>query len=84
MKGNKKMIENLSLREKIGQMLIVGLDSNIINERIKNLILNYKISGVILYRKNFNTYEDMVKLISELIFYQVFYHIVVLITNPLY
>ena len=60
------MIENLSLREKIGQMLIVGLDSNIINERIKNLILNYKISGVILYRKNFNTYEDMVKLISEL------------------
>ena len=60
------MIKDLSIREKVGQMLIVGLDSNTISERIKNLIINYKISGVILYRKNFKTYDDMVKLIEEL------------------
>ena len=62
LKGNIFMLEELSIREKVGQMLIVGLDSNKINERIKNLIENYKISGVILYRKNFSTYEDMVNL----------------------
>lgn len=56
----------LSIREKIGQMLIVGLDSNVINDRIKNLIKNYKISGVILYRKNFKNYDDMINLISDL------------------
>lgn len=60
------MLEELSIREKVGQMLIIGLDSNTINERIKNLIVNYKISGVILYRKNFNTYDDMISLIKDL------------------
>ena len=59
-------MEDLTIREKVGQMLMVGLDGNTITDRIKNLILNYKISGVILYRKNFNTYEDMCKLIRDL------------------
>lgn len=60
------MIKNLTLKEKIGQMMMVGLDGNTIDTRIKNLIMNYKVGGVILYRKNFKTYEDMLKLIAEL------------------
>lgn len=60
------MIENLSLKEKIGQMMMVGLDGTTVDERIKNLIINYKIGGVILYKKNFKTYRDMIKLISDL------------------
>lgn len=60
------MIENLTLEEKIGQMLIVGMEGTVVNERIKTLIQKYKVSGIILYRKNFKTYEDMVKIISEL------------------
>ena len=59
-------MENLTLKEKIGQMLIVGMDDNVIDDRIKNLILNYKIGGIILYRKNFSTYQEMINLISEL------------------
>lgn len=60
------MKEELTLNEKIGQMMMVGIDGTSINDRIKKLILNYKIGGFILYKKNFKTYEDMIKLISDL------------------
>ena len=59
-------IEDLSLEEKIGQMIIVGIDGNKITERTKKIILKYKIGGIILYRKNFKSYEEMVKLIKDL------------------
>lgn len=59
-------IEELSLEEKIGQMLIIGMDTNYITDRIKNMIQKYKIGGIILYRKNFKSYDSMVKLINEL------------------
>ena len=58
--------KELSLKEKIGQMVMIGMDTNYITDRIKNMIINYKIGGVILYRKNFSTYSDMLKLIREL------------------
>ena len=59
-------IKELSLREKIGQMIIIGMDTNYITDRIKNMILKYKIGGIILYRKNFNTYKEMLTLIQSL------------------
>lgn len=59
-------IEELTLTEKIGQMIMIGLDTNYITERIKIMITKYKIGGIILYRKNFNTYTDMVNLINDL------------------
>ena len=46
--------------------MIVGMESNYITDRIKKLILEYKIGGVILYRKNFNTYQDLLKLVKDL------------------
>lgn len=57
------MLDELTLNEKIGQMMIVGIDGNTINSRIKKLILNHKVGGFILYKKNFNSYDDMLKLI---------------------
>ena len=58
--------KELTIKEKIGQMVIIGMDTSYITERIKNMIQNYKIGGIILYRKNFSTYQDMLKLIKEL------------------
>lgn len=60
------MLKELTLNEKIGQMMMVGIDGNTIDERIKKLILNYKVGGVILYKKNFETYDDMLKLVYDL------------------
>ena len=59
-------LEELNLTEKIGQMIMIGLDKNYITERIKTMITKYKIGGIILYRKNFNTYQEMIKLINDL------------------
>lgn len=65
-KGEKMKIEELSIQEKIGQMIIIGMDTNYITDRIKTMITKYKICGIILYRKNFTTYEEMIKLIQQL------------------
>ena len=45
-------IDKLTIQEKIGQMIMVGMDTNYITDRIKTLITKYKIGGIILYRKN--------------------------------
>lgn len=59
-------IKELTVEEKIGQMIIIGMDTNYITDRIKIMIKKYKVGGIILYRKNFNTYKDMLKLIKDL------------------
>lgn len=59
-------INELSIKEKIGQMIIIGMDTNYITDRIKRMITEYKIGGIILYRKNFNTYAEMIELIKQL------------------
>ena len=60
-KGGKTLnIEELSIKEKISQMIMVGLDTNYITDRITRMISEYKIGGIILYRKNFNTYLQYV------------------------
>ena len=58
-------IENLSLEEKIGQMFMVGINSNNIDSLYK-LISEKKIGGVILYKKNYSSYDDMLKVIKKL------------------
>ena len=59
-------MENLTLREKVGQMLIIKIFGKEISEKTKKMIQEYKIGGVILYRKNYDTYDEMLKIINEL------------------
>jgi len=58
-------IDNLSLKEKIGQMCIVGINSNKI-EPLYNLIKESKIGGVILYKKNYSSYEELINVVKSL------------------
>ena len=64
-KGPKQIV--VSNKEKIDKTNTKA-DKTItkITERIKNMIQKYKIGGIILYRKNFETYDDMF-VIGELI-----------------
>ena len=50
-KGRTKM-EKLSLKEKIGQMLIIKIQGKEITNETKRMIEEYKVGGIILYRKN--------------------------------
>ena len=38
-----RTIDKSRLKEKIGQMVMIGMDTNYITDRIKNMIINYKI-----------------------------------------
>lgn len=56
----------LSLEEKFGQMILLGLDVYDINEEIIKIIQEYKIGGVILYKKNYTSLESMTEFIYKL------------------
>lgn len=58
-------IKELSLEEKIGQMFIVGLEDKK-QEEINKIIKILKIGGIIIYKKNYENYEQMLKLINYL------------------
>ena len=60
-----KKIEELTLEEKVGQLFMVGLQENK-EKKIKELIEKQKIGGVIVYRKNYTNYEEMIKLINSI------------------
>ena len=55
----------LSLEEKIGQKFIFGVTSSNIDIIIK-LIKEYHIGGVILYKKNYINYKEMLSVIKKL------------------
>ncbi len=59
-------MEKLTLREKVGQMLIIKIFGKEISDKTKKIIRDYKIGGVILYRKNYDTYDEMLKIINEI------------------
>lgn len=63
--GGFMNINNLSLEEKIAQKLMFGVFSNNIDIIIK-LIKEYKIGGVILYKKNYKNYNEMLSVIKRL------------------
>lgn len=58
-------IEKLSIEEKVGQLFMVGLEEKT-NEDIANLIQENKVGGVVLYRKNYHTYEEMLAYVNNI------------------
>jgi len=63
--GDNVDIKKLSLEEKIGQRFMFGVNSYNIDIIIE-LIKNYSIGGVILYKKNYNSYSEMLSVVKRL------------------
>lgn len=59
-------VENLSLEEKIGQLFLVGIDGTVPKEEIIRLIQRYRIGGVIIYKKDIATIQQLLDLINML------------------
>ena len=57
----KEKIIKMSLEEKIGQLLIIGLEEKIVNDTTKNMIEEYKVGGFIYFARNV---EDNIQLSS--------------------
>ena len=63
----QKQIENMTLDEKIGQMITVGLDGYTLNDKTKLLIEEKKVGGVILFKDNIKDSNQLLKLILRLV-----------------
>lgn len=59
-------VEELSLEEKIGQMLIITINERKITKRTIEMIEKYKVGGVVLYYKDYHNYSEMLNLVNKL------------------
>lgn len=56
----------LSLEEKIGQLLIVGIEGNVPTAESIEMIQKYRVGGIILYKKNIESADKLLKLNNAL------------------
>lgn len=56
----------LNLRQKIGQLMIVGFNGITVTPEIKQLIEEYRVGGIILFGRNIGTKEEVLALTTEL------------------
>lgn len=63
-----KEIQELSLEEKVGQMIFISNESNTYTNNLRNQLEEVKPGGFILFKENFTSYEkslDLIKNIKE-------------------
>ncbi|URN92458.1 MAG: glycoside hydrolase family 3 protein [Candidatus Pristimantibacillus lignocellulolyticus] len=61
-----KTIEQMTLREKIGQMIVTGFPSTEISQEMQEVIEHYKVGNVILFSHNIENKFQLGELVSEL------------------
>lgn len=49
-----KMVSQMSLEEKIGQMMFIGIDGTTVDDSALTMLKNYHVGGVILFDRNMN------------------------------
>ncbi|ABO68582.1 Putative anhydromuramoyl-peptide exo-beta-N-acetylglucosaminidase [Geobacillus thermodenitrificans NG80-2] len=62
----ERLMKTMSLREKIGQLVIVGFPSTEPDENVKQMIRQYHVGGAILYDRNMKTPEQVATLTNDL------------------
>jgi beta-N-acetylhexosaminidase len=55
-----------SLKEKIGQLMVFGFEGKVVNDQIKEMIHDYKIGSIILFKRNIGTALDVLQLNTHL------------------
>lgn len=66
---NNELIEkisNMTLQEKIGQLLIVGFEGSTMNENIEKYIKDYKLGGFIFFSRNIKSIDGSIKLVNDI------------------
>ncbi|MBR3133775.1 MAG: hypothetical protein IKG42_06990 [Clostridia bacterium] len=59
-------LDELDFNEKVGQLFLIGIEGTDITDKAREMIENYKIGGVILYSRNYKSYDDMLKMINKI------------------
>ncbi|WHY03343.1 beta-N-acetylhexosaminidase [Neobacillus sp. DY30] len=61
-----EVLSNMSLEDKIGQMILAGISGTTLDTNAKNLISQFHVGGIIFYKNNFETPEQTVQLVNQL------------------
>lgn len=56
----------LTSSEKIGQLFLIGVTQKKNLEDVIKLIKKYKIGGVVIYKNNYDTYDEMIEVVNKL------------------
>lgn len=62
----EEMIEAMTLEEKIGQMIFGGVEDTVFNDTTRSLIVDYKVGGIILFKKDLDNTEQSVELLNKI------------------
>lgn len=62
----KEIIKDMTVDEKIGQLLIVGIEGTQISDFDKENILNNKVGGFILFSKNIESKDQVINLLDSM------------------
>lgn len=62
---NEKLLK-MSLEEKIGQLLIIGLEDKVVNDTTRIMIEEYKVGGFIYFARNIESNIQLLKLTKDL------------------
>ena len=60
-----EMINQMTLAEKVGQLLVIGVDGTAFSNEMDNLIRNYHVGGIIVMGRNVSTTAEMLQLIND-------------------
>ncbi|NQX69367.1 beta-N-acetylhexosaminidase [Paenibacillus alba] len=60
------LIKTMSLEEKIGQMIIAGIDGYSVNAATRELLIDRHVGGIILYKPNVQNTNQLVELVNGL------------------
>lgn len=60
------LLEKMTLEEKVGQLLIVGFQEDISAESLQDYIDKYKVSGFILFNRNYKDFDSLYTLVQGL------------------
>ncbi|HHW00457.1 MAG TPA: beta-N-acetylhexosaminidase [Clostridiaceae bacterium] len=62
----KELISNMTLEEKVGQLVIVGLEGYAMDENARSMIEDYHVGGFILFGRNVENANQLLDLINSL------------------
>lgn len=62
----KKVISNMTLEEKIGQLLIIGIEDTEVDDHVMKMIEEYKVGGFILFKHNISNADQATELLNSL------------------
>jgi beta-N-acetylhexosaminidase len=62
----EEMINHMAIDEKIGQLMIVGFNGTVMDEKVKDMIEKNHIGGLILFKENIANVEQTTQLLNTL------------------